>query len=183
MENQNTLEFQTGSTVIYGLHGKCNIAAIEQKMINGEAVSFYKLEMAKSTLSRSKKSDPAIWIPVASAKDRGVRLASTPEQVEAALQVIDGREYFLNLKDNWQVNYPKIEALIRDEGLMGLAKAFSFLSVLKNKQVVTHSEVNRALEKVQTLLLRELTEALGLQNKDLDPRIQKGIKQKLLADQ
>jgi hypothetical protein len=65
---------------------------------------------------------------------------------------------------------------------MGLAKAFGFLNVLKKKQLVPTSEVNRTLEQFQKLLVRELGEALGAQPRDLIERIEKALRHKLKPD-
>ena len=76
MEIQNDpqfSEFTPGSVVVYGFHGLCSVLSIEERAVSGESIRFYKLQVQKSALSRSKKLEPAIWLPVHSAKKAGLR--------------------------------------------------------------------------------------------------------------
>ncbi len=175
-------EFKPGSTVVYALHGKCTVLAVETRTIDGEAIRFYKLEVLKSALSRSTRQEPAIWLPVTSAKDRGLRNPIQREQAEAALSILTSREYFFQPSESWSTVHPKIEALIRSEGGTGLAKAYSFLYVVRNRHIVPPAEVVRLHETVARLLFRELSDALGDSPKVIEERIAKGLRQKLAPD-
>ncbi len=177
------LEFSPGTTVCYGLHGKCQVSSIETKQIGDELQSFYLLKVVKSPLARSNKQEPAIWLPVKSAKDRGLRLPMTREQADEALKILSSREYYFPLQEAWNTLHPRLEACMRQEGGVGLAKVFSFLHVLKKKQVVAQPEVNRLTETVEKALMRELCEATGDALRVLEARIAKGLKQKLILDQ
>ena len=78
METQGSTEvpqtrFFSGSFVIYAMHGKCHVLGTETRTLSGVPILFYKLEVKKSSFSRSNKHEPAIWVPVANAKDRGLR--------------------------------------------------------------------------------------------------------------
>jgi RNA polymerase-interacting CarD/CdnL/TRCF family regulator len=175
-------EFAAGTTIIYAMHGKCSVLGIETRQIGAEQIRFYKLEVQKSALSRSTRQEPAIWVPVAKAKDRGVRLPMSREEIDAALKILASREYYFQLNEPWSAIQPKLEAAIRIEGGIGLAKVMSYLHVLKRKQIVPSSEVVRLYESVSKLLLRELSEALREPIRTIEDRIAKSMKQKLLPD-
>jgi RNA polymerase-interacting CarD/CdnL/TRCF family regulator len=175
-------EFPVGASVIYGLHGKCSVVAIESRDIGNENIRFYKLEVQKSALSRSNRQDPAIWIPIASSKDRGLRAPMNAADAEKVLATLASREYYFDPSESWTAVYQKLEASIRQEGGIGLAKVASFLHVLKKKQIVPTSEVIRFGETVNKLLFRELTEATGTPIRTLEDKINKGFRQKLIPD-
>ena len=173
--------FEAGAAVIYGLHGKCKVAGIEDRIVGEAAVPFYKLEVQKSSLSRSARQEPAIWIPVGSAADRGVRPPMSTRQAEAALDVLMSKEYYFPLGENWPQTQAKLENCIRTEGGIGLAKAYSFLFVLKKKLVVLSAEANKFMESVQKMLMRELTEALHRTPRSVEEQISKGLRAKTVA--
>lgn len=174
--------FVSGSTVIYALHGRCTVLGIEVRTIEGQALEFYRLEVQKSALSRSTRQEPAIWLPVNSARDRGLRLPMSRTEAEAAMAIIQGREYYFSVTQPWSVLQAQLEACIRQEGAQGLAKAVSFLHVYRKYQVVFPPEVNRFAESVHKVFLRELVDAFSESLKVLEQRIQKGLRHKLIPD-
>src|SRR5579885_1522633 len=183
MEPQTPIhEFAPQSTVVYGLHGKCLITAIESRTIGSQTIKFYKLEVQKSALSRSQRQEPAIWVPVSSAREQGLRAPMTAEEAEAVLRTLASREYFFQINESWSSILPKLESTIRIEGGIGMAKVLSYLFVLKRKQVVPTPEVARFYENVSRLLLRELSEILGKPIRALEDQIARGFRQKLLPD-
>ena len=166
METQNSSEmsqheFQPGSSVIYAMHGKCHVLGTEVRSHAGESIRFYKLEIKKSTLSRSSRHEPAIWVPVATAKDRGLRAPMSKAEAESAMSVLLSREYFFKVSEPWSSLQQRLEATVRIEGGIGLAKVASFLYVLKRKLIVPPSEVVKLQEIIHKLLLRELFGSFG----------------------
>jgi len=177
-----TTEFIAGATVIYALHGKCQLVSIETRQIKDQAIRFYKLAVQKSALSRSTRQEPAIWLPVSSACERGLRIPVDKDTSKSVIEALTNREYYFQTNEPWSVIQPKVEASIRNEGAIGLAKAMSYLHVLKKKLVVLPSEIVRFQETVQKLLFRELSEALGEPIRILEERVAKGMRQKLIPD-
>ena len=176
-------DFSVGTEVIYGIHGKCQVLGIEARSSLGKEMRFYKLEVQKSALSRSTKREPAIWLPVGTARQQGLRLPMSRTQAEQAMALLASREYYFNPNESWTQVYPKLEATLRSEGGPGFAQVYSYLYVLKRRQVVPSSDLVKLLENVYRILLRELTEALGETPRTLEDRMAKGLRQKLLADQ
>lgn len=181
-QNEMNHEFQPGSMVIYAMHGKCSVLGTEMRSLGGEKIKFYKLEYKKSSFSRSQKQDTAIWVPVATAKDRGLRAPMSKEEAEIALKVLGSREYYFPVNESWSSIHPKLESTILVEGGIGLAKVASFLYVLKRKQIVASPEVIRLQETVHKLLFRELSDALGEPARLIEEKVNKGFRVKLIPD-
>jgi RNA polymerase-interacting CarD/CdnL/TRCF family regulator len=183
MDSQNQAHFQVGDEIIYALHGKCRVLAVENREIGEEAIPFYKLEVMKSNLSRSTKQEPNIWLPVNSAPQRGLRPLMTEEACEEAIQILNSREFYFNPRDSWNILQPLLERTLHMEGGAGMAKVFSFLHVLKQRQIVPTPEVQKLFDGVSRVLFREICETLKIAPKTLEDRIRKGLRQKLAADQ
>ncbi len=174
--------FKIGDSVIYGMHGKCSLTGIETRTVSGESIVFYKLEVQKPALSRSTRQEPAIWVPVNAAQDRGLRTPITKDQAEEIFKLMASREYYFNASEAWQTVQPKLESIIRAEGAIGMTKALGYLHVLKRRQIVPTPEVARMSENVNKLLMRELSEATGESIRALEEKASKLMRQKLLAD-
>jgi len=176
-------DIPVGTPVIYGLHGKCTVTGIETRALAGESQRFYKLERAKSPLSRSSREEPAIWLPVLSAKARGLRSPMTGADLVATQGIFSSREYYFSTKDSWSSVQAKIDETIRTEGSIGMAKALSFLFVFKRKQIVASSEANKLSESIQKVFFREIAEITGETVKQIEDNLNRLMKFKLLADQ
>jgi len=187
METQGPIEvpqteFLPGSFVIYAMHGKCHILATETRILSGIPILFYKLGVKKPALSRSNKQEPAIWVPVATAKDRGLRPPMSLPQAEAAMKILLTREYYFKLNEPWPQVLHQLENTIRLGGGEGLAKVASYLHVLMRKQIVPSTEVAKMKETVFKLLFREMGEAMGEFPKTIEEKANKGLRTKLLPD-
>jgi RNA polymerase-interacting CarD/CdnL/TRCF family regulator len=176
-------EIPIGTPVIYGLHGKCTVVGIEERELAGQTQRFYKLEKQRSSFSRSQRIEPAIWLPVSSAHNRGLRSPMTQEDLESAFQILSSREHYFSVKDSWHSVQTKIEETIRMEGCIGVAKALSFFFVLKRRQIVPHPEVNKLSDAIQKNFIREVSELTRETSKEIELKMARSMKYKLLADQ
>ncbi len=174
--------FSEGTTVVYGQHGKCVVRAIDVREVGGESQSYYKLEVVKSALSRSQRLEPAIWVPVRTAGERGLRLPLSSEKTAEVLALIESREYFFSAQESWASVAPKLDQAIRLEGAIGLAKVASYLYVMKRKQIVPTPEIQKLQESVNKALLRELSEALNEPIRAIEDRLAKLLRHKMLPD-
>jgi RNA polymerase-interacting CarD/CdnL/TRCF family regulator len=174
--------FAVGTTVIYPMHGKCTIVATENRQIGGQSVPFYRIEIQKSSFSRSARQEPTIWVPVASAKERGLRLPISTELAQAIYQIFANREYYFDPHQSWAAVLPQLEQTIRTEGGIGLAKVASYLFVVKKKQIVPTQEVAKFSESVNRMLFRELSEATGETIREIEVKTTKAMRSKLLPD-
>jgi RNA polymerase-interacting CarD/CdnL/TRCF family regulator len=181
-QNNGSTPFTPGTVVVYGMHGKCTVLGIETRQIGGESLTLYKLEVLKSALSRSTRREPAIWVPVSKAAETGLRAAIGETEIEAVYKTFESREYYFNAGEAWHLIQPKLEHSIRVEGAQGLAKVWSYLFVLKRKQVVAAPEVAKMLELVSKLLIREISDVTQQHSKSIEEKIQKMLKHKLQPD-
>lgn len=175
-------EFSAGSTVIYAMHGKCSILGKETRTLGGKPVEFYRLKLKKASPAKSQKQEAAIWVPIANAKDQGLRLPMTQEGAQEALKVLMSREYYFKLNEHWGIVQPLLEKAIRTEGGVGLAKVVSYLHVLKKRQFSSNPEINKLQETVNKLLFRELSDVLGEPVKALEDKVSRGMRSKTLLD-
>lgn len=186
MEMQSPMEsdgeFSPGTEVVYALHGRCNLVAVETKQVGGNEVRFYRLEIQKTSLSRTTRQDPTIWLPVATAKTKGLRAPMNARELEDTLSILNSREYYFQPDEYWHTLYPKLEECIRLEGARGLAKVASLLHVLKQRHVVLPTEIQRFSETVNRLLYRELSIALNEPMKSIEERTQKGLRLKIMPN-
>ena len=171
-----------GTPVIYGLLGRCTIASIESRTIEGQSLQLYKLEVLKPAASRTVRRDPAIWVPVKTAKDQGLRLPMTASEVEDAYRIISNREYYFSASEPWSTIHIRLENVVRAEGGIGLAKALSYLFVIKRKQVVPTPEVARMYEQIAKLFIREISESTGKLPRVIEDELNKMLRHKLLPD-
>jgi RNA polymerase-interacting CarD/CdnL/TRCF family regulator len=181
--HDSTSELSIGTPVIYGLHGKCTVVGVETRALAGETQRFYKLERQKSPLSRSTRFEPAIFLPVTSAKNRGLRSPMNQNDINAAFQIFGNREYYFSTSEQWHTVQTKLEDAIRNEGSLGMAKSLSFLFVLRKKEIVSHPEVTKFAESILKNFVREVSEITGETSKQIEDKMNRAMKLKLLADQ
>jgi RNA polymerase-interacting CarD/CdnL/TRCF family regulator len=175
-------EFLPGSRVVYGTHGKCIVQGIELKSIAGEATLFYKLQKEKIFPAKIRPTDPAILVPVLNSKKMGLRTLASSESATKAWELLSGREFFFPLQQAWASSRAQIEKSIIADGILGLAKAVSYLTVYSKRQSILESEVSRLHEQCFKQLARELSEVTGEPQKDVEARIQKVTRSKHLPD-
>ncbi len=171
-----------GSIVMYGLHGKCLITAVETKNIGGETQSFYKLEPIRSPLARTTRQTGSILVPQSVAQRGGIRLPLQSADAPAIMAILGNREYYFDLYSAFSLMQPQLERCIALEGATGLAKVISYLTALKKLDAVPASEIVRFSETVWKLLSRELSEALDQQPREVEAAMNKALKAKLLPD-
>ena len=175
-------EFLPGARVVYGTHGKCIVQGIEAKSIGGEAALFYKIQKEKIFPAKIRPTDPAIWVPVLSSKKLGLRALASSENAAKAWELLSGREYFYPLDQVWAISRSQMEQAIVSEGILGLAKAVSFLTAYMKRQAILQTEVARFHEQCFKQIARELAEVTGEPQKDIEARLEKVTRSKLLPD-
>jgi RNA polymerase-interacting CarD/CdnL/TRCF family regulator len=179
---ESNIEFTPGTDVIYGFHGRCRVQAIETKPINGEEVQFYKLEIQKSQHSRSSQREPNILLPVQTASKRGLRNPLSNLEAEKIWEILENREYYFSLTENWRDILPTLEKTIVDEGALGLAKVSSYLYALTHQRSGPPRLASQFEEKVDHLLVREISDATDETIVSIEARKAKVMRGKLKTD-
>ncbi len=177
--------FKVGDEVAYGLHGKCVITAITTKDLSAGPVSFYQIRAIKNPIAAKviNPNEPAILVPVDSAKSNGLRALMTKEDAETALKLLAEPDYHFELTETWVSKQKKLEEAIRREGFIGLAKVIGHLHVCMSRDAVPPSTVTKFFDSVFRIFSRELAETMGFPAmKDVEPMINRALKAKLAQD-
>lgn len=182
LQTPSSQDFQEGNQVIYGLHGRCLISKIMTKQVAGQSIRFYKLDLQKPTLSRSKKKEPSIWLPLNQARKNGLRHIMSPKEIKKVREILSNREYYFSIATPWHEMQPELEQTIFREGSQGLAKVVSYLYVLKQKSIVPPQTISKFDETVRRCLIREIAEIEDQPLKNIETEFDQLMKHKLLPD-
>jgi len=174
--------WEAGTTHAYGLQGICTLQGIETRTAGGQTLNLYRLEKAKSPLSRSQKQEPAIWVPVADAQKNGLRRLASRDEAEKALNILSSADAFFPLDANWTDVQPQLELAIRLEGIQGLSKSYGYLKMLERRQIILQTEISRFMETLGKVFHRELCEALRSPLKAVEAKTSKAIRTKILSN-
>ena len=176
--------YKIGDEVSYGLHGKCVITGIETKEINDGSVSFYQVRTLKNpiTAKNPNRNDPCILIPVSSAQAKGLRPLVTKEEAESILKLLSDSEYHFDLNETWVSKQKKLEESIRKEGAIGLAKVVGHLFIMIKNDAVPPTSLTKFYESIYKILARELGESMGLTTKEIEPLLNRALRNKLHAN-
>lgn len=175
-------QFIKGDEVIYGLIGKCTIAEIESKKVGNEEHLFYRLERVKPAHLKAKRPEPQILLPLTKAEKTGLRKEISALELEKLYEIFSSRELFLPLNQTWAITLVALEQMIRAEGAFGLARAYSFLFVLQNRQHLLNAEQNRFFETVRHALFKELSDVTQRTFREIETEIHQLLKTKLKYD-
>ncbi len=176
--------YKVGDEVSYGLHGKCVITAIETKELPSGPVNFYQIRTIKNpiTAKNPNRKDPFILIPVETAQTKGLRPLMTKADAETTLQLLADADYHFEMAETWVSKQKMLEETLRKEGPVGLAKVVGHLFVMIKRDAVPPSDVVRFYENVYKILVRELSDSLGITTKEVEPILTKALKRKLSYD-
>ena len=177
-----TIRHPVGSSVIYSKQGRCKVIGIETRTVGESSIQFYKLEVEKSPLSRSTRKDPAIWVPVQSAQEQGLRSPIGTSDVQTIMDVLNSREYYFDVRQGWAQLKIQLENSLRKEGAIGLAKVISCLHALKKREIVLSADASKLQENVMLLLVRELSEVTKETHSALEEKITRALRHKLMPD-
>jgi RNA polymerase-interacting CarD/CdnL/TRCF family regulator len=177
--------FKVGDEVYYGIHGRCEVTAIETKNVGGQAVSFYAIRAIRAVpLPKAmSRSQAQILVPTANTDKTGLRSAMSAELAAQVLVMLADQEYYYPLQENWVMKNRHLEDVIRREGALGLAKAVGHLHVLVKRDVAPRGDAIRLHESLMRALVNELALALDKAPKDVELTVLRALKNKLNADQ
>ena len=182
IEPNSQHEIKVGDIFRYGLFGRCRLLGTETKVLSGNTVAFYKLEPVKSSFSRSTRQEPSILLPVKTAIEHGLRGNMTTEQAEQIFLVLASRDYYFDINEPWHTVFSKLDYCARKEGAIGLAKALSYLHILRSRQIVTQKELSRIYDLLKKQLLNETSETLKMAPAEIEIKIDKALRSKLLSN-
>jgi len=79
----NKLEFTAGDFVVYPAHGVGRVEGVETHSIAGQTVTLYAITFEKERMT--------LKVPVAKAKNSGLRRLSSKDRIKVALETLQGR--------------------------------------------------------------------------------------------
>lgn len=166
--------FREGESVVYGLHGKLKVVKIERR--GEEKGLFYCLQALRR--GAVGKEEPAIWVKVEGAEKQGLRKPLDASQVPLLYEWLHQKHPDLDWQQPWSGLTSLFDALLKSEGVMGLAKASLYFLILQQKKrlLTAPAELLRLKGKVEKLFFRELADALEITPKAAEDWFQKNLR-------
>lgn len=109
---QEETDFSIGQHVVYPLQGVGIIKDIRERELRGEKLLFYVIYIAVS--------DMTVSIPVAKAKESGIRALVDPAKAEKALKSISDKYEPLNV--DWKARYQINVELVKEGSIESIVK-------------------------------------------------------------
>ncbi|MCC7440362.1 MAG: hypothetical protein IT285_01935 [Bdellovibrionales bacterium] len=178
-DSRTTPVFQVGDTVFYGIHGRCKIAGIEERSIGGSVLHFFRLVPIRAAPLRVGRQESAIWMPVASAAQSGLRTPLQEVELDRIYALLSNEECALPLRTPWPKIQPLAEAILRNDGPVGLAKVEGYLFLARQRELAPAKGMIRFAETVHRLLVREIQAITQESPKTIDGRLERLLISKL----
>ncbi len=146
-------EFIKGDIAVYPAHGVGYIKSIENKVINGENMSFYMMKIVENGM--------VIMIPTSNVDSVGLRNVISEKEVSQVYKVMKTKTHNSN-KQTWNRRYREYMDKIKTGSIYDVAEVFRDLFQLKLEKDLSFGE-RKLLDTAQSLLVQELSIA-----KDVD---------------
>ncbi len=146
-------EFIKGDIAVYPAHGVGYIKSIENKVINGENMSFYMMKIVENGM--------VIMIPTSNVDSVGLRNVISEKEVSQVYKVMKEKTHNGN-KQTWNRRYREYMDKIKTGSIYDVAEVFRDLFQLKLEKDLSFGE-RKLLDTAQSLLVQELSIA-----KDVD---------------
>ncbi len=146
-------EFIKGDIAVYPAHGVGYIKSIENKVINGENMSFYMMKIVENGM--------VIMIPTSNVDSVGLRNVISENEVSQVYKVMKEKTHNGN-KQTWNRRYREYMDKIKTGSIYDVAEVFRDLFQLKLEKDLSFGE-RKLLDTAQSLLVQELSIA-----KDVD---------------
>ncbi len=151
-------EFIKGDIAVYPAHGVGYIKSIENKVINGENMSFYMMKIVENGM--------VIMIPTSNVDSVGLRDVIPEKEVSKVYKVMQTKTHNGN-KQTWNRRYREYMDKIKTGSIYDVAEVFRDLFQLKLEKDLSFGE-RKLLDTAQSLLVQELSIA-----KDVDENVMK----------
>lgn len=108
----NKLDFSAGDFVVYPAHGVGRVAGIETHHIAGQEVTLYAITFEKERMT--------LKVPVAKAKNSGLRRLSSKDRIKEALETLQGKSRIRRIM--WSRRAQEYEAKINSGDPVSIAE-------------------------------------------------------------
>jgi CarD family transcriptional regulator len=141
----NAVSFQTGEAVVYPGHGVGAITGIEEQEVAG-----FKLELLVITFDSGKLT---VRIPLAKAKNSGLRKLSEPVVVERAIEILSGKARAK--RGMWSRRAADLQERIGTGQLIAIAEVLRDLNRGAQQEEASYSE-RQFFEGALDLMIKEV---------------------------
>jgi CarD family transcriptional regulator len=141
----NAVSFQTGEAVVYPGHGVGAITGIEEQEVAG-----FKLELLVITFDSGKLT---VRIPLAKAKNSGLRKLSEPVVVERAIEILSGKARAK--RGMWNRRAADLQERIGTGQLIAIAEVLRDLNRGAQQEEASYSE-RQIFEGALDLMIKEV---------------------------
>lgn len=142
-------QFTAGDLAVYPAHGVVEVVEVETKVIGGQEIAFFGLQVKDSGLK--------INVPVNKARAIGMRPVADGADLEKLDAILADRDVPID-RQTWNRRYRGFMEKIRTGSLFEVAEVFRDLSLLATRKTLSHGE-RQMLHTARNLLVRELVEA------------------------
>jgi CarD family transcriptional regulator len=139
-------EFAVGDKAVYPAQGVVEVIRIEEKDLGGARQSFYVLKILNT--------DHKILVPVASAKDRGLRQVISEEEIQEIMDILRERTIAFD-KQTWNRRYRSFKEKIDTGSIYDVAEVMRDLYRLKVEKQLSFGE-RRMLDTARGLICKEI---------------------------
>lgn len=147
---KNDTEFSIKQIVVYPSQGVGEVMEIFERELKGEKVPYYRIYIPVS--------DMDVLIPIAKAKDQGIRSIVSKEQAEKAIDLLG--EDFEPLTSDWKLRYQQNMDLLKKgsvEDIAAIVRSLYHRSKIKELPI----QERKLYDNAKKLLEDELSYALG----------------------
>lgn len=157
---------EIGSTVVYPQQGPCRIGAVVDKVVAGNAISFYRLAVLDD------RGD-ALLVPVDKVVDLGLRQLVAKSEVRELLELL-GRTVAPPAPANWKQRVLANTKLLASGTALELAEIVRSLTALNDLKTLLPRD-RQMLQQAKKHLVCEIAEVLGESRGAAADRVEKAL--------
>lgn len=157
---------EVGSTVVYPQQGPCRIGAVVDKVVAGNAISFYRLAVLDD------RGD-ALLIPVDKVVDLGLRQLVAKSEVRELLELL-ARTAAPPAPANWKQRIIDNTKLLASGSALELAEIVRSLTALNDLKTLSPRD-RQMLQQAKKHLVCEIAEVLGESRSAAADRVEKAL--------
>ena len=159
-----------GKTVVYPRQGPCRIGAVVNKIVGGNAMSFYQLAVLDD-------SGDALFVPVDKAVSMGVRQLITKTELPKLLSRLEEKGEAIKLPAsaiNWKQRVINHAKLLASGSVFDLAEIIRSLTQLNEIKALSPRD-RQVLDKARRNLICEIAEVMGENKAAAERRLDKSL--------
>ncbi len=154
-------EFKIGDKAVYPAHGVGEVTDVQVRQMAGQERRFYILQMLENGMK--------IMVPVATASATGLRSIISAKEAREVFRILKSDEVAVTTQP-WNRRYREYMDMLKSGSPFEVAKVLRDLYRLRGDKELSFGE-RRLLDTANTLLIVELSLALGKKEEDIRKQI------------